>query len=831
MSRNEVEKACDPKLAVFPVDAARDPTDRLELAPEKLPACRCTLGGLGIAARVTGPKAFPTVILRQPLEPASLTGINARTVRVFRVEPETCSFRPVWDSGINVTLGFVWSRISRPGVYAPLGLPRDRLLFETLRALARARRYCETPEESQELTKRTFAPFLEAGDKEIEEIRELLTHLEIRTSAGAAVFLPGEVRLGRDGVPLPFPLPGGIGVRQLKKRLDELEVSPAGLPEEQLFLPPERADDAEPPWLILPQRPLPRPVPQPCPGEPLPSPWPPKDLWLPEDRLRQDERRLECLERFAGTSGIFSWLYPRNWWMHHRDEAHTGAASSSAIRRTNVGTLIQLPKITLDGPIISMPCIVEGKIYVGSSTVPDDTGGTLYKIDLATGKIEARFSFTDKEGDIHVPHAGVGSSPAVTGGKVYFSALTGKVYCLDAANLACRWVTDLRHTDCDQHQPVEHGNALANGWSSPLVVNDRVYVACGEGEMKTFGFVYCLNAVTGKVIWLFCTNRFADHVPNQPNVIPPRLWPRDCDPPPPFKRAASDPGQFGASPWSAPAYSAALDRIYIGTGNSDPDDPLPDPDYGSGVLSLDATTGTLKGFFQPLPSDSYRPREDHDVDVPAGPMIFHRGGKEYVCFGSKNGSFFILDALTMKVAKHGRRPARRQLLPYDSKGNPFPNVDRGSGLRENKSGVFGTAALAPRLRRIFIGLGGYGDVVTDDHAIDHETTPFIRAVDWVTLADAWPTRGNNPPKYCAAQPPVYCTPDEAGLSSPAVVNDVVFVSTTKPALYAFDAETGLCLWQAPGIKPVAGVFALGPAIYGNYVVNGISDGSLYIYSL
>jgi outer membrane protein assembly factor BamB len=811
---------------VFPVDAGQDLTKRLTLAPaRRLPLSRLTLGALGRATRVAGPDAFPRVILRQPFGPESLTGIDARTVRVFRVEPRSRSFRPVWDSGINPALGFVWSRIRRPGVYVPLGLPRDRLLSETLRSLARARRKsdAQTREESRELAEQIFGPLLAAGP-EVEWLREILTHLEIRTSPG--VFLPGEIRLGRGGAPEPFPLPGDIGFQELQQRLAALEIPPAGLPEEQLFFPPESPNDAEPPWLILPPRPLPRPLPLPAPGEPLPAPWPPVSLGLPDDPLRLDERLLQCFEPFTGRTvpATLGWLFPRDWWMHHADAAHLGAARGSAICRTNVGTLSpHVIPVKLDGPIVSMPSIVAGKVYVGSSTRSGGIGGTLYRIALAGGIIEASFSFSG-DGARHAPHAGVASSPAVIGGKVYFSALTGKVYCLDAATFACLWVTDLRHTDLPKNQPVDHGVTRANGWSSPLVVNNRVYVGFGEGESCAFGFVYCLDTATGKVIWLFCTNQLAAGVDNSPNVIPPAAFnPLKGPLPAGFTLAAADPPQRGSSPWSAPAYCVLLNRIYIGTGNAIPDDPFPDPRYASGLLSLDATTGELKGFFQPEPADNYRPADDLDVDVPAGPTVFTRGGTRYVCFGSKNGSFFLLDAGTLKVVR------RRQLLPYeaDDKTKPFPHVDppQAPGPRENKSGVFGTAAVAAGLGRIFIGLGGYGG------AIDSATTPFIRAVDWGTLADAWPTDGGNPPKYSLAEKPVYANEGETGMSSPAVVNDVVFVSTTRPALYAFDAETGLCLWVAPGIAPASNRYALGPAIYGNFVVNGLSNGVLYIYSL
>jgi outer membrane protein assembly factor BamB len=445
--------------------------------------------------------------------------------------------------------------------------------------------------------------------------------------------------------------------------------------------------------------------------------------------------------------------------------------------------------------------------------------GTLYRIDLATGAKEDQFSFSgvgSRQG-----YAGVGGSPAVVGGRVYFSALTGKLYCLDASSFALQWVTDLRHTDLAHNQPVEHGGAAkSEGWSSPLVANGRVYVGFGEGEdpdgvAARYGFVYCLDAASGNVVWLFCTNHFGGG-DNNPNVIPPATF--SGVPPAPFTKAANNPVNTGAAPWSSAAYDAGLDRIYIGTGNAKPDDPLPDPKYASGMLSLDASTGEFKKFFQPAKSDNYRPNFDMDVDVPGGPTVFSRNGQRVVGIGTKGGSYFVLNAASLAVLQ------RRQLLPYDSSGNPFPNIDPTFGwtLGENKYGMFGTAAIHPGLEQIFVPFGGYSS------SIDSTTTPFMRALDWNTLDDAWLTAGTNPPKYTVPVPPMYLTPGEAGLSSPAVVNDVVFVSTTKPGLYGLRATDGLCLWAAPGFGP--GTYCIGPAVHGSYVVAGTGS-NLYIYSL
>jgi hypothetical protein len=51
-------------------------------------------------------------------------------------------------------------------------------------------------------------------------------------------------------------------------------------------------------------------------------------------------------------------------------------------------------------------------------------------------------------------------------------------------------------------------------------------------------------------------------------------------------------------------------------------------------------------------------------------------------------------------------------------------------------------------------------------------------------------------------------------------------------MYAFAADTGLPLWQAPGMGPPApNSFTLGPAAYGDYLAVGSANVGLLIYSL
>jgi hypothetical protein len=220
-------------------------------------------------------------------------------------------------------------------------------------------------------------------------------------------------------------------------------------------------------------------------------------------------------------------------------------------------------------------------------------------------------------------------------------------------------------------------------------------------------------------------------------------------------------------------------------------------------------------------------------------MLFTQTGNEVLAIGSKNGSFFLLDSGTMTCIK------RRQLLPR-IRGDGFPGdgskpvhtVDvHTADSSENHSGTYSTATVHTGQGRLFVGLGGWQDATHP--SIDTPSTPFLRALDWATLRDVWPTAvgADGIRRYTIPSQPMYANPDEVALSAAAVVNDLVFVTTNLAALYAFDVTTGVLHWQANDLgTPARGSRALditnmGPAIYGNSVVIGTGTGKLHIYSL
>ena len=794
---------------------------RLESQNERVPDG--TLGALRLATRVSGPAEFPPVILVQPFDGSALHGLDPASIRVFRWNEDRP--HPIWNSGINTELGFIWAKIGRPGLYVPIGLPRDRLVQEAIRTAARQRRLSDAGSamSDERITRAAFALILEAAPEDIEALRQLLASLEVKSSR--AQFLPGDVRPGRGGHLLPFPLPGGVGLLEFRERISRLKAPPGGLPEEALFDNPE----------ILP---------------PPDAPWPqgPGAVSL-YDRVEQasiDRLKIWDWLRSRDLPGPFHfphfpWFFSPDWWMYHHDVRHSGHASGwSGITSTSAHRLYLYAAVHLNdgGRIISIPSIVNGKAYVGTIAASGG-GGNLFRIDLAAGAVDAPPYHTASGTGYY---DGIGGSPAVTSGRLYFTDIPGRVYCIDANTFALLWKTDLRNQDLGQDQPVT--NPAADCWSGPVVANGNVYVGCGEGESGAFGFVYCLDAWTGKVKWLFCTDLFPGVANNSPNVIPQSAAGGLSV----AALAALGPGfttgpnpPTGASVWSSCAYDYVLNRISVGTGNSEGPAPAGaiDARYGSGVLSLDASTGTFQGFFQPDPADSYHPG-DSDIDVSSSPTIFWRGPTRALAIGSKSGAFFVLDANTMTPLT-----TPRNLLPktggdgFRGDGSaPLATVDPGgAGGGENMYGIFGTAAVHYGLGYLYVGMGGYGHYTATGYvsAIDYQSTPFLRAVRWDTLADAWTTvlGADGVKRYAVPKPPMYTNPGEAGLSSPAVVNDVVFVSTSIRRFYALDAATGLCLWQAPGI--VGGPLSwdtciMGPAVSGNWVVIGSED-TVYIYTL
>ena len=186
-------------------------------------------------------------------------------------------------------------------------------------------------------------------------------------------------------------------------------------------------------------------------------------------------------------------------------------------------------------------------------------------------------------------------------------------------DLTLRWVTDLRNRDLAHNQPVQtfdpNGdpfteNPPAAGWSAPLVVGNRIYLGSARAKTRTLNsFVFCLDADSGNVVWIFCTNQYGcDHI-NRPNELPEKVV-RGVQLPPGFTVFKGTPLTLGCSVWGCIAYDETLKRLYCPTGNGVPDGSLPTPGWSNGLLALDAVDRRLQGVL-PGPGGKQLSRQRH----------------------------------------------------------------------------------------------------------------------------------------------------------------------------------------------------------------------------
>jgi outer membrane protein assembly factor BamB len=173
--------------------------------------------------------------------------------------------------------------------------------------------------------------------------------------------------------------------------------------------------------------------------------------------------------------------------MFRGNPQHTGVYSGSAISAS--------PKVKWKfhtaGMVISSPAVVGGLVYVGS------TDGNLYAVDRDSGVQKWKFDAKSR----------VVSSPAVAKGAVYFSAYDGNFYAIDAVSGQLKWKfqTGGEHRFAANHlhgsQPVAETmpDPFDTFLSSPLVADGAVFFGCGDGN------VYSLNAAAGALNWKFKT--------------------------------------------------------------------------------------------------------------------------------------------------------------------------------------------------------------------------------------------------------------------------------------------------------------------------------------
>jgi len=190
-----------------------------------------------------------------------------------------------------------------------------------------------------------------------------------------------------------------------------------------------------------------------------------------------------------------------DWPMFHRGPSRVGYSDSIAPNSSNL-----IWNFGTGSYVFSSPAVINGRVYVSA------LDGKVYCLNSENGALV--WSYTTG-GTIY-------SSPAIAYGKIYVGSRDHKVYCLNAENGAYIW-SFTANDDVDSSPVVANGRVYVGSYpkiycldaengalvwsyttggrvdSSPAVVNGKVYVGSYDNK------VYCLNAENGSLIWSFTT--------------------------------------------------------------------------------------------------------------------------------------------------------------------------------------------------------------------------------------------------------------------------------------------------------------------------------------
>lgn len=186
------------------------------------------------------------------------------------------------------------------------------------------------------------------------------------------------------------------------------------------------------------------------------------------------------------------WRYQTSYdWMYHRPytvdsspavvngKLYVGS-SSDYIYCLNSHNRSQIWSYKTGDAVISSPAVVDDRVYVGSKN------GVIYCLNSDSGNLIWAYSHTT---------GSVLSSPTVVDARVYVGSLGSHAfYCLDADNGSLLW-------KCSMIGSIE---------CSPAVVDGKVYI--GSSDSK----IYCLNTSNGNGLWNYTTG---DNVYSSPAIF------------------------------------------------------------------------------------------------------------------------------------------------------------------------------------------------------------------------------------------------------------------------------------------------------------------------
>ncbi len=326
-----------------------------------------------------------------------------------------------------------------------------------------------------------------------------------------------------------------------------------------------------------------------------------------------------------------------NWSEHNGDVDQSGYSRLDQVNLGNIGKLglawsLDLPD---EHYLEATPLAVNGVIYLTGSMCK------VYAVDGLSGKILWQFDpetwrYSGARQTLGMPaNRGV----AYADGRIFLGAYDGRLIALDAKTGKQLWSSPTIIHETNQ--------AIT---AAPVVLKDKVLIGNGGADYNARGFVTAFDAATGKQLWRFYT------VPGDPKkdgdnpamAIAAKTWGKDF-----WKKTGG-----GGTVWDAMTYDPALNRVYIGVGNSGPYDPsIRDPKGGddlflASIVALDADTGKYIWHFQENPREAWDYKATTTIISTSLNLDGHP--RKVLMQAPSNGFIYVLDRDSGKFISAGK---------------------------------------------------------------------------------------------------------------------------------------------------------------------------------